>query len=137
MASTEIVHDVMSTLTFVRGFYWFPAIEGMQGLQLRRHGEIVAGVIYENFNGHNVWMHVAAAPGRHWLTRGYLRAVFEHPFNTLGAKQIFLWANESNAEARRFDEHLGFKLHALIEGAGKDGETAVIYRMKREDCRYV
>jgi len=46
-----------------------PKFEGMTAIGLRKDGELVAGVIYEGFNGHNLWMHVGAALGTHVATQ--------------------------------------------------------------------
>ena len=103
--------------------------------QLDRDGQrLQAGVIYENFNGVNLWMHNAIAPGA-MLTREFLRYAFAYPFDELGARRLSAWVDESNAAARRFDEHLGFKLETRLAGAARDGGDALIYVMRREDCR--
>lgn len=100
-------------------------------------GELVAGVIYEGFNGFNIWAHVAAVPGRRWLRRAYLRACFLYPFQICGVSRVSGYVEARNAVARRFDEHLGFKEEARLSGAAADGGDVIIYVMRREDCRYV
>lgn len=100
-------------------------------------GELVAGVLYEGFNGVNLWMHVAAVPGRRWLRREYLRACFAYPFCVCRVARISGYVEERNLEARRFDEHLGFREEARLRGAAADGGDVIIYVMRREDCRHV
>lgn len=137
MAATRIVTDTMEVLTFVRERYPIPAVENMQGIGLVRDDEMVAGVIYENWNGHSVWMHVAAVPGKRWMTRDYLKVCFGYPFQQLGVKSLYGWVPAENEVAQRFDEHLGFRLVSFIPGAGMAGGDVLIYRMDREECRYV
>lgn len=107
--------------------------EGTQAIGLRSGDEIIAGVLYDYFNGASVYMHVAIE-GR--ITREYLRVCFDYPFNQLGCSVVIGLVPEGNAKARRFDEHLGFRLTAKIEKGDPSG-ALLIYTMHREDCRYV
>lgn len=113
------------------------ACEGMVGIGLRRDGELVAGVIYEGINRHNLWMHVAAEPGRRWMTRDFLFAVFAYPFKVCRVRRVSGYVEASNEEARRFDEALGFREEARLKGAASDGGDVIVYAMWREECRYV
>lgn len=110
---------------------------GMRGIGLEKDGRMVAGVIYEGYTGHNIFMHVAAEPGGKWLTKGFLRAGFSYPFEQLKVDRVTGWVEASNAQARRFDEHLGFAPEAVLKGAATDGGDVIIYTMWRKDCRYV
>jgi RimJ/RimL family protein N-acetyltransferase len=111
-------------------------VAGMKGLGLERDGELVAGVLYEGFNHHNVWMHVAAE-GKHWLNRDFLRYCFYYPFVELGVSRVSGYVEASNLAARRFDEHLGFRQEAVLQGAASDGGDVILYVMRRDDCRYL
>jgi RimJ/RimL family protein N-acetyltransferase len=115
----------------------FVQTEGMRAIGLRRNGELVSGSIYEGFNGHNVWVHLASIPGGHWLNRMYLRAAFTYVFVQLGCSRLSGYVNASNVEACRFDEHIGFKEEARLKGAAPDGGDVILYVMWRGDCRYV
>lgn len=102
---------------------------------LKQNGEWVAGVIYDHYNTVSVAMHVAAT-GRDWLNREFLRICFDYPFNQLKVKKIIGLVDESNHQARKFDEHLGFRLEAVIEDACKGGQL-LIYTMTRQECRFI
>ncbi|NBS82342.1 MAG: hypothetical protein EBT59_10150 [Betaproteobacteria bacterium] len=41
--------------------------EDMIAMGLTRDGELVVGVLFEGYNGKNLWMHVAERPGKCWL----------------------------------------------------------------------
>lgn len=114
-----------------------PMIAGMKGVGLEKAGELVAGVLYEGYTHHNIWMHVAAAPGRQWLNREFLRYCFHYPFVELGCRRVSGWVEASNEDARKFDEHLGFKEEARLKGAARDGGDVILYVMWRSECRYV
>ena len=129
--------DVVRVLDFVRTLMPIDAVEGMEALGIERDGELVAGVIYEGFSKHNVWMHVAAVPGSGWLNRSTLKLFFTYPFDQMGVRRVSAYVYASNTAACRFDEHLGFKREATLTGAAPDGGDVIIYAMWRKDCRYV
>lgn len=134
--TTRFVFDALRVFSFVSEHVELLPTGGMQGIGLERDGELVAGVVYEGYNGRNVWMHVAGVGG-HWLNRSFLKAAFTYPFVQLGVDRVSGYVNASNAAARRFDEHLGFTQEAVLNGAAPDGGDAIIYVMWKKDCRYV
>lgn len=135
--STRIVGDTLAVLEFVKQHVPVPATEGMKGLGLLRDDRMIAGVLYEGFNGQSVWMHVAAEPGKRWMTREYLRYAFQYPFNEMGVHSILGWVESNNEVARRFDEHLGFRVETVLKEAGPGGQDVLIYRMRRDECRFI
>jgi RimJ/RimL family protein N-acetyltransferase len=135
--ATEIITDALEVLRFVKRYVPLPASESMQGIGLRRDGELVAGVVYERFTPHSCWIHVAATPGRQWLNREFLYWGFAYPFLQVGVRKLFGYVEASNHDARRFDEHLGFTVEAVLTGASMDGGDALIYSMTREQCRFL
>jgi RimJ/RimL family protein N-acetyltransferase len=135
--STRIVSDPGRVWAFVKERVPIQCVAGMKGLGLERDGELVAGVVYEGFNGKNVWMHVAAEPGAKWMTREYLRYCFHYPFNEMGVQRVTGYVEASNELARRFDEHLGFRQEAVLKGAATDGGDVILYVMWKDECRYV
>lgn len=132
----DVVSDVEAAYEFCTKFFAVGHSAQMKGLVLRRHGETIAAVIFNEFNGQNIFMHCAAEPGKKWLNRHFLHEAFKHPFVTLSAQRITLWIEKSNVASRKFALHLGFKHEATLERAGILGGDVAIYRMFREDCRY-
>lgn len=106
-----------------------------RGVGLEENGELIAGVVYDYWNGASICMHVAGI-GKRWLTREYLWYCFHYPFEELKVRRITGLVPESNMEARRFDEHLGFKLETRLKDAHPDGDI-LVYAMFREDCRFL
>lgn len=129
--------DLQRVLAFVRQHQPLAAVEGMQAIGLEKDGALRAGVVYEGFNGNNVWMHVAADQGSHWLTRSYLRACFVYPFDQLKVKWVRGYVEASNARSVRFCRHLGFVSEAVLSDAASDGGDVLIFAMRREWCRHV
>lgn len=110
---------------------------GMKAIGLVRDGEIVAGVLYEGFTGHNIWMHVAAKPGRLWANRPFLETCFKHAFDALGCRRVSAWVEDSNEASRKLVQHLGWKLETKLKGAARDGGDVCLYVMWRDDCKYL
>lgn len=106
-----------------------------QGLGLTENGGLIAGVVYNEYNHVNMNMHVAAI-GKRWLTREFLWACFDYPFNQAGCRRITAFIEDENKEAIRFDEHLGFKYEARMKDAYINGDI-LLYVMRREDCRWL
>lgn len=113
---------------------WIPG--AAQAIGLLENEELIAGVIFEGYNGASIRMHVAAVPGRRWLNRQYLHACFWYVFEQLGCKAAIGLVPESNAEARRFDEHLGFRAQVILEDCHPDGGL-VVYTMTRDQCKWL
>jgi RimJ/RimL family protein N-acetyltransferase len=132
-----LVTDLPRVLDFVRKYQPLAFMEGMQGIGLEDEGELKAGVVYEGYNGHTVWMHVAAVPGGHWLTRNYLHACFAYPFLQLRVPRVRAYVEASNARSMRFSRHLGFVKEAVLGGAASDGGDLFVLVMARDWCRYI
>jgi len=106
-----------------------------QGIGLEKRGEIVAGVVFDEFNGANINIAVASDGSRRWLNRKFLWAVFDYAFIVCGAKRITALIAESNADSQRFCTHIGFTYEATLEDAHIDGDI-LIFRLFRRDCRW-
>lgn len=110
---------------------WFEAIG------LERDGDLLAVVVYNLWSGADIAMHVAAMPGRRWMTRAFLRAVFRYPFVQLGCRRVTGYVPASNADALRFDRHLGFVEEGRMREALPTGEDVLVLGMLRRECRWL
>jgi len=116
------------------GGHFEPSCSSAIGLE--QEGELVAGVLYDQFNGRSVCMHVASDGTRSWMSREYLAMAFDYPFHQLGVKKIIGLVDSTNADALAFDKALGFEVECEIEDAGKTG-SLVILTMSRDRCRWL
>ncbi len=138
MALHTFDYDLGRVLPFAQGLiHGLHTADDMRAIGLRRDGELVAAAVYEGFNGQNMWAHLCGLPGARWMTRDFLRAGFGYPFLVCGVKRLSGYVNASNHEARRLNEHFGYRVEATLAGAAPDGGDVLIYVMRREDCRYV
>lgn len=97
---------------------------------------ILAGVLYDQFNGASIHMHVAAVSGRRWMTREFLWFAFHYPFNQLGVRKIIGLVPAYKEDVLAFDKHLGFCEEARIKDAHLLSDV-VILTMTREQCRFL
>ena len=103
---------------------------------LEQEGVLVAGVLYDQFNGRSVCMHVASDGTQKWMTREYLAYCFFYPFEQLGVQKILGLVDSTNENALAFDKALGFEVECEIKDAGKTG-SLVILTMSRDRCRWL
>lgn len=96
--------------------------------------KLVAGALYENCNGANVFAHIAG--DGNWLKRQFLWVIFDYPFNQLKVSRITAPVASTNKKCRRFIEHLGFTHEATLKDAEPDGDL-LIYKMTRDECRWL
>lgn len=106
------------------------------GIGLEKDGVLVAGVLYDSWTGRSMQMHVASDGSRKWLNREYLKACFDYPFNHLKLNKVIGIVDSTNADALRFDHHLGFVTEAVIKDAGKYGDLHIL-SMTRQQCRFL
>jgi RimJ/RimL family protein N-acetyltransferase len=100
-------------------------------------GEIVAGVVYNNYrNGRDIEVHLAGKDGKLWATKKALGVWFGYPFNQLGVERITASVAGKNMKARKFDEHVGFIQEGVMRGA-LPNDDLIIYGMLRTECRWI
>jgi L-amino acid N-acyltransferase YncA len=133
----KLISDVPRVVKFFNTISPLALSTDMTAIGMEWGGELRAAAVYQGYNGHNVWMHIAAQPGGRWLTRDALRYAFVYPFSELGVDRISGYVNASNQAARRFDEHLGFRPEATLQGAAADGGDVIVYVMRWQDCRFL
>lgn len=106
------------------------------GIGLEEDGNLVVGVVFDNYNKASMAIHVASDGTARWMNKLILHTVFDYAFNQAKVNVLIGLVGEKNWEARRFDEHLGFKITAEIPDAHPDGKL-LIYTMRREECRWL
>lgn len=101
---------------------------------LEENGELIAGVLYDHWNGKSLAMHVAGE-GK-WLNREFLWYSFHYAFEQCGASKVLGFVSSANTDALRFDRHLGFKHEATIKDACPNGDIAIL-GLAKADCRWL
>jgi len=102
--------------------------------KLNSSGQMVAGVLYEDFNGANIMCHIAGIGA--WADRQYLRTIFDYPFRQLGVKRITAPVAATNAKSINIVIRMGFTLECTLAQATPEGDMH-LFRMWRDECRFI
>jgi RimJ/RimL family protein N-acetyltransferase len=108
--------------------------EWCEAIGLEDDGELLAVVVFNLYSGADIAMHIAAVPGRRWMTREFLRVAFRYPFVQLGCRRVSGYVPASNADALRFDRHLGFVEEGRLREALVTGEDVIVLGMLRNEA---
>lgn len=100
-------------------------------------GRVVAGVVYERYNGLHLEASIAAEPGSGWADRKTLFGLFHYPFGTLQCQAISAIVSVANLPSLNLVTKMGFEPEALIKFAAHDGGHLAVMKMYRENCRWI
>ena len=106
-----------------------------QSMGICKGNEIITGIIYHRFLGHDIEMSIYATSPR-WCSKRILKMIFEYPFIQLGVKRITATIPVSYHKAHRLVTRLGFQKEGRMRH-GFDQEDAVIYGLLKEECHYL
>jgi hypothetical protein len=110
---------------------WQKTIAQIDGL------EVLAVVLYDCYNLVNIDMHIATNGRRDWLTKFFLWAAFDYPFNQLGVRRITAKPPSNYPAAIAFAKRVGFRQEGVLRCAAADGADVVVLGMLREECRFL
>lgn len=99
-----------------------------------KDGELIAGVLYEDTNGVNVFCHIAGE-GR-WANRHFLWLIFDYPFRQLGVSRITTVVEPQNTVSQEFTKRLGFEVETKLKDSHPQGDLWV-FRMFKRDCPWL
>lgn len=98
-------------------------------------GKLRAVAVFCEFKGNMCNFHLCGT-GNHWMSKEFLWAMFDYPFEKLRLKVILAVIAGSNKKSLRLGRKLGFKELAKIPDAIDDGGL-VIFTMRPADCRWL
>jgi RimJ/RimL family protein N-acetyltransferase len=102
--------------------------------KLGTDGQIIAGVLYEDWNGVNVVCHIAGIGN--WATKEFLNLIFDYPFNRIGAKRITTPISSDNEKSINLVLKMGFELECRLRKATPFGDL-LLFCMFAENCKYI
>jgi RimJ/RimL family protein N-acetyltransferase len=112
--------------------------DGASCLILEKDGDITAVAVYNHwYPGTSVEISIASLPGRQWLTRPFLSAVFRTPFLEWNMRRVGSSIAATNLKSIRFCEHLGFVREGCIRQGAPDRSDLLIYGMLKSECRFL
>jgi hypothetical protein len=107
-----------------------------RALGVVRRGQLVGGVVYHEFRGFDIQLS-AAFDTADWCLPGTLRALWAHPFLTLGCVRATMIVGRKNRRARKLLMGMGMREEGLVR-KGLDGvQDAVVYGMLRDECKWI
>lgn len=107
--------------------------ETSSAIGLTKDGKIIAGVIYENWNRASIFCHIALE-GR--MTKAYLKAIFDYPFNVCNVKKIIVPVVSNHAKSIKLVTNMGFTEEARIKDGSENGDI-IFLTMTKENCRFL
>ncbi len=109
----------------IGGFY---EANHSQAIGLEKHGHIVAGAIFENYNGRSLVCHIACEG---LITRTFLWAIGDFAFNQCNVHKVIAPVASDNMKAIRLVEHLGFREEARLKDVQPNGDMC-LFTVQRE-----
>ncbi len=89
------------------------------------NGQIVSGVVFNNFNECNATAHIAVSkPNKLFLE--LLDHAFLYAFEKCGLRRLTGLVEADNSKALKLDKHIGFKEEGVMEQAGSDGQDIIV-----------
>ena len=107
--------------------------ERSQAIGLKRDDEIVAGVIYENWNHKSIWCHIAIE-GR--MTPAYLASIFDYPFMVCDVKQIYAPTLSDNHRQIKILYKMGFVEESRLIDSDENGDL-IFFKLEKKNCKYI
>jgi RimJ/RimL family protein N-acetyltransferase len=109
--------------------------EVSQAIGLEKDGVLIAGAVYERYNGASMFAHLAIDDKRA-LTREFIRFNFQYAFNQIKVKKLVGLVSSANEAAIKLDKHFGYELEAVIKDGAPDGDM-LVFTMTPEQCKYL
>jgi RimJ/RimL family protein N-acetyltransferase len=98
-------------------------------------GEIVAGIVFNNFNGHNATCHIAVLrTGKHLVE--LMKHGAHYAFNHCKLDRLTGMVDASNPKALKLDRHIGFQDEFVMPKAAADGGDLHVLVLWPENFRY-
>lgn len=111
--------------------------QAARALGVIKNDRLVAGVVYENFNGVHVEAAIAAEPGTAWASRQTLHSLFYYPFTMLGCEAISVSVPSTNLESLNLATKLGFEPEAIVALAAHDQSSLIVLKAWRIKCKWI
>ena len=111
--------------------------DDVAAIGLERDAQLCAVVAYDTFTSTGVNVHVAAEPGRRWMTREFIQHAVAYPFLTCRFRRLTCIIPAGNVDSIRLAEHFGCQLEGRLREASDDGSDELIYGLLRRDCAWL
>jgi RimJ/RimL family protein N-acetyltransferase len=104
--------------------------------RLSAHSQELIGVVaFNNFVGNVCSIHLAG--DGNWVSREFIRAVFDYPFRQLSVVAMIAPVPGNNHKALKFDTHFGFRVIHTVRDGWEKGVDLHLLQLRKEDCRWL
>lgn len=114
----------------------FMRAEGSRALGVAHNKKLVAGVVYEHWNGVNINVSIAVDDKR-WATKETLYQLFHYPFIALNCECITILVPHTNLKSLNLATKLGFQTEALVKFAAPDASHLIVLKLFKDNCRWI
>ena len=128
--------DIQTDWDWVSRFVECKLCQDTRGIVAERDGEIQGAVVLDSWSYTGVQVHLAAPNPMVWR-HGLHKEVFEYVFETCDRLYIMGMTPADNADAVRFNKHIGFSPVYVVRDGFKAGVDLILFDVRREDCRYL
>lgn len=126
--------DIVGPWVYARtGGIFLPEVSQAIG-QVDSEGNLVAGVVFEGYNGASMKGHIAVDPKAR-LSREFLWYMGHYAFDEIKVNKVIGLVDSSNIQALKVDKKMGFVEEHRIEGAAVGGDLVVL-TLTKENYRY-
>lgn len=128
--------DVTADMTAINAYMrsrWplYPFREDRRGIAQTENGKITVAYVFDDANAHNANIHIEAEPNT-TISRKLLREVARYCFIQLFLSRVTAEIDESNTDALRLAQRVGFEIEAKKYKAADDGGNVVVLVLWRE-----
>lgn len=117
------------------GGSWFPGQGVTIGLE-DSNGNLLAGMVFEQYNGTNLFVHCAIRKGA-TITEGFFHDCFHFCFVENRCKRITSLVDSGNLQCVKFIKRLGAAEESRMVGAGLNGGDIIVYMMTPQMCNFL
>jgi hypothetical protein len=113
-----------------------PWSSDFRAIGLVKNNCLVAVAGYNSFAGRTCHVHIAILPGT-VVSKEFLRAGFEYPFNQCNLLRLYAWMDESITTPLSIDLKIGFQVVHRVPKGAISGADLLLIELKRENCRFL
>lgn len=97
-------------------------------------GKLVAGAIYDHYNGNIVHGHIYinGTPCREWFV-----CIFDYPFNVLKVRKLVGQVPSNHLPALKIDKNLGFIEEGRVKDYYGEGVDLIVLTMTKDQCKFL
>lgn len=104
-------------------------------LGIIQNDEVIAGVVFNNFNGANATCHIAIAKQTKLIPK-MIEAACDYAFRFSGLKRLTGMVPTNEPRTIAFDKHLGFEEEFVMRD-GAPGADMQVLVMRSDTCRWL